>query len=71
VLLPWLASGVFLGAYVVRGVLLSEAGARGFVDLASAPAYVIWKVGLAIRGEDKKRDPDEWVRTARAGESTP
>ncbi len=66
VLVPWGACVVFLGAYVARGVILSGAGARGFVDLAVAPAYVVWKVALAVRGSGKAKG--EWVRTARAGE---
>ncbi len=54
-----------LAVYVARGVVLSGAGLRGFVDLAAAPIYVAWKVALALRGTDKSKG--EWVRTARSG----
>jgi 1,2-diacylglycerol 3-beta-glucosyltransferase len=50
--------------YVARGVLLSGAGLRGFVDLLAAPLYVAWKLLLRLRG---RRDPS-WVRTTREGE---
>ena len=66
VLAPWAASTAFLAAYVSRGVLLSGAGARGFLDLAAAPVYVVWKLALGLRG---KRS-EEWIRTARASEKT-
>jgi 1,2-diacylglycerol 3-beta-glucosyltransferase len=69
VLAPWTLSLAFLGAYAVRGVVLSGAGARGFFDLAAAPVYVGWKVILAFRGDKKSKD--EWVRTARATEKRP
>jgi 1,2-diacylglycerol 3-beta-glucosyltransferase len=69
VLVPWGACLAFLAAYVARGVVLSGAGARGFLDLAVAPVYVAWKVALAIRSPKKAND--EWVRTTRAGERTP
>jgi 1,2-diacylglycerol 3-beta-glucosyltransferase len=67
-LLPWGLSLFFIIAYVSRGVILSGAGARGFLDLASAPAYVAWKLALALRGS--KKTNGEWVRTTRAGEKT-
>jgi cellulose synthase/poly-beta-1,6-N-acetylglucosamine synthase-like glycosyltransferase len=66
VLAPWALSTAFLAAYVSRGVLLSGAGARGFLDLAAAPVYVAWKLALSLRG---KRS-EEWIRTARASEKT-
>jgi 1,2-diacylglycerol 3-beta-glucosyltransferase len=66
VLVPWAVSTAFLVAYVSRGVLLSGAGARGFLDLAAAPVYVAWKLALGLRG---KRS-EEWIRTARASEKT-
>ena len=47
-------------AYVVRGWQLSGSGARGLLDLACAPAYVVWKLIARLRGA-----PREWVRTAR------
>jgi glycosyltransferase involved in cell wall biosynthesis len=62
---PWAASLAFILAYISRGVMLSGAGLRGFVDLAFAPAYVAWKIVLALR---PRPNNDAWVRTARAGE---
>jgi cellulose synthase/poly-beta-1,6-N-acetylglucosamine synthase-like glycosyltransferase len=64
VLVPWGASVLMLGAYVARGVVLSGTGLRGFIDLATAPAYVAWKVALACCGAKT----DEWVRTTRSAE---
>jgi 1,2-diacylglycerol 3-beta-glucosyltransferase len=61
----WGACLLMLVSYVARGVLLSGAGLRGFVDLAGAPAYVAWKLALSLRGQPKDGD---WVRTAREGE---
>jgi cellulose synthase/poly-beta-1,6-N-acetylglucosamine synthase-like glycosyltransferase len=76
VLVPWGASAAMLAAYVARGVVLSGSGARGFVDLATAPAYVGWKVALAIKtratnAANGGKKSDEWVRTARVNERAP
>ncbi len=49
-------------AYVLRGWAVSGTGARGLVDLALAPAYIVWKATLAGR---PARSDAEWVRTAR------
>ncbi|MDP9064743.1 MAG: glycosyltransferase family 2 protein [Pseudomonadota bacterium] len=47
--------------YVVRGWQLSGIGAVGLLDLARAPAFLLWKLVLMA-----KRGPsDEWVRTER------
>jgi cellulose synthase/poly-beta-1,6-N-acetylglucosamine synthase-like glycosyltransferase len=64
----WAASAGVLGvgAYVLRGWWVSGVGARGLVDLAWAPVYVVWKVWLMLRGPEEKKG--EWVRTAREGE---
>jgi cellulose synthase/poly-beta-1,6-N-acetylglucosamine synthase-like glycosyltransferase len=63
--LPWvyLASGssLCLLLYVFRGWQLSDTGPRGLLDLAGAPAFVVWKVLLML---SKKRSAD-WVRTDR------
>ena len=64
----WGACAVMLVSYVARGVFLSGAGLRGFVDLAAAPAYMTWKLALRIRGQRKDAD---WVRTSREGEARP
>jgi cellulose synthase/poly-beta-1,6-N-acetylglucosamine synthase-like glycosyltransferase len=59
----WGLAGAMLVAYVARGLALSRMGLRGVAALAWAPAYVLWKVLLAITGS--RRDRSEWVRTAR------
>ena len=64
----WGACVLMLVSYVTRGVFLSGAGLRGFVDLAAAPAYVAWKLALGLRRQPKDGD---WVRTAREGEQKP
>lgn len=46
--------------YVMRGWQLSGIGARGLLDLARAPAFVIWKIMLMLRTRTQG-----WVRTAR------
>jgi len=64
-LLPWLFVGMSsLGAialYVLRGWQLSGIGARGLVDLARAPLFLVWKVLLML----KRKTTDEWIRTER------
>ena len=64
----WGTCILMLVSYVVRGVFLSGAGLRGFLDLAAAPAYVAWKLALRLRGSRKDSD---WVRTSREGEKKP
>jgi hypothetical protein len=53
--------------YVVRGWQLSGTGLRGLVDLAFAPWFVLWKLGLALAGNAQA--PKTWVRTRREGET--
>ncbi len=66
---PFAFACCVLGSYVLRGWMLSEVGARGLLDLAYAPIYVLWKIRLMFsRPEEKK---GEWVRTTREGESNP
>jgi hypothetical protein len=62
----WVVCPAMIMIYVARGVILSGAGARGFVDLAVAPLYVAWKLTLMLRRGNK-----QWVRTAREGERRP
>jgi 1,2-diacylglycerol 3-beta-glucosyltransferase len=61
------AAGAFcvgsLGLYVLRGWWVSGMGARGLLDLMSAPFYVLWKVWLMVAGPRDKKG--EWVRTTR------
>ncbi|MBE2248976.1 MAG: glycosyltransferase [Myxococcus sp.] len=59
-----------LGLYVGAGWLHSGTGLRGLLDLAFAPAYVAWKVALAVRGRAGQK-PQTWVRTTREGETRP
>ncbi|MCI0571217.1 MAG: glycosyltransferase family 2 protein [Myxococcaceae bacterium] len=54
-----------LACYVLRGWAMSGAGARGLLDLAFAPVYVVWKLALRLRREGSPRGV--WVRTAREG----
>nr|WP_217911093.1 exopolysaccharide biosynthesis GT2 family glycosyltransferase EpsU [Myxococcus sp. AM011] len=56
-----------LGAYVLRGWWVSGVGPRGLLDLAWAPVYVVWKVGLMLRGPGAEKR-GEWVRTSREAE---
>jgi len=48
--------------HVARGVRLSGLGVRGWLDLAAAPAYVLWKLSLMLR---RRASSKAWVRTER------
>jgi cellulose synthase/poly-beta-1,6-N-acetylglucosamine synthase-like glycosyltransferase len=50
--------------YVLRGWQLSGIGARGLLDLARAPGFLVWKVLLMFRRRGE-RNAGEWVRTDR------
>jgi 1,2-diacylglycerol 3-beta-glucosyltransferase len=50
-----------LGIYIFRGWQLSETGARGLLDLAGAPAFVVWKIILMLN----RQRSAEWIRTDR------
>ena len=56
-----LACGAALALYVLRGWQLSGVGLRGLLDLARAPAFVVWKLVLMLRAHDSV----QWVRTRR------
>jgi cellulose synthase/poly-beta-1,6-N-acetylglucosamine synthase-like glycosyltransferase len=58
---------LLLALYVVRGMQLSGLGWGSVVVLAKAPAYVVWKLALKLRG---KNTGGAWVRTARESESS-
>jgi cellulose synthase/poly-beta-1,6-N-acetylglucosamine synthase-like glycosyltransferase len=59
----WLGAGcaASLVLYVLRGWQLSGIGSQGLMDLARAPAFLLWKVLLML----KRRSSNEWVRTDR------
>jgi cellulose synthase/poly-beta-1,6-N-acetylglucosamine synthase-like glycosyltransferase len=59
----WLAGvdAAVLVLYVMRGWQLSNVGARGLLDLARAPAFILWKLLLMVSGRRVK----QWVRTHR------
>lgn len=54
---------VSLLAYTLRGWQLSGVGARGLIDLAGAPAYLVWKIVVVL----SRWQTAEWVRTKREG----
>ncbi|HEY7724401.1 MAG TPA: hypothetical protein VH880_03650, partial [Anaeromyxobacteraceae bacterium] len=47
---------------------LSGTGLRGLGDLLRAPAFVAWKIALALHD---RVAPQAWIRTARDGEGRP
>lgn len=55
------ACAASLLAYVLRGWQLSGIGARGLLDLARAPGFLLWKLLLVFR----RRQSGDWVRTER------
>jgi 1,2-diacylglycerol 3-beta-glucosyltransferase len=61
----WVAGACLfsLVTYVLRGWWVSGMGARGLLDLAMAPVYVVWKLWLVVSRPQEKKG--EWVRTAR------
>jgi 1,2-diacylglycerol 3-beta-glucosyltransferase len=60
---PWALSVVMIVLYVVRGLVLSETGPRGLLDLAWAPVYIAWKLALSLSNPKRRREG--WVRTTR------
>lgn len=62
---PWTSMAAFcwvaLIAYILRGWQLSGIGARGLIDLARAPFYLVWKILIM----SSRREATEWVRTKR------
>jgi cellulose synthase/poly-beta-1,6-N-acetylglucosamine synthase-like glycosyltransferase len=61
--LLWAASAAFVLVYVARGWALSGVGARGLLDLACAPYYLLWKISMLF--ERTGPAEREWVRTSR------
>src|SRR6478736_666505 len=53
--------------YVLRGWSVSGTGLRGLLDLALAPIYVVWKLGLRLSGSSTQA----WVRTKREASELP
>jgi cellulose synthase/poly-beta-1,6-N-acetylglucosamine synthase-like glycosyltransferase len=66
--IPWTVALGMVILYVLRGVMLSNTGLRGLLDLAYAPVYILWKVALSASGSEKKQKEAEWVRTTREDE---
>jgi 1,2-diacylglycerol 3-beta-glucosyltransferase len=60
---PWGLSVTMIVSYVLRGLVLSETGPRGLLDLAWAPVYIAWKLALSLSNPKRRREG--WVRTAR------
>lgn len=60
-MLPAISLG-FLVLHVLRGISLSGLGWRGWLDLASLPFFVLWKLSLLLR---RRAAPAGWVRTER------
>ena len=66
---PWALGLAMIILYVLRGVMISEAGARGLLDLMWAPVYMLWKLALSLsKPRPAKEHADEWIRTARENE---
>ncbi|MDP9035924.1 MAG: glycosyltransferase family 2 protein [Myxococcota bacterium] len=66
---PWALALALIVLYVLRGVMISEAGPRGLLDLMWAPVYMLWKLALSLsKAKPAKERADEWVRTARENE---
>lgn len=63
----WAGCAACVALYIVRGWWLSGVGYRGLMDLMFAPVYIAWKLSLALRGGARRKE--EWVRTAREGET--
>ena len=55
-----------IGVYLARGLAISGLGVRGLMALATAPAYLAWK--LVLRRGRYARAAAPWVRTPRKGE---
>jgi 1,2-diacylglycerol 3-beta-glucosyltransferase len=64
---PWFWLGALcvgtLIVHILRGWQLSGAGARGLLDLARAPFFLLWKLAVMFTG----RRATTWVRTNREG----
>jgi len=56
-----LACAACLLLYIFRGWQLSGTGARGLLDLAGAPVFIVWKILLMLN----RPRSTEWVRTER------
>jgi 1,2-diacylglycerol 3-beta-glucosyltransferase len=68
--LVWGGAVLGIVVYVLRGWSVSGTGARGFLDLLAAPAYVVWKLTVSPRRD--VAGEAEWIRTTReAGQRAP
>jgi cellulose synthase/poly-beta-1,6-N-acetylglucosamine synthase-like glycosyltransferase len=65
--LSWIWVAMFCWAavlgYILRGWQLSGVGARGLLDLAQAPLFLVWKILVMLN----RRERTEWTRTKREG----
>ena len=61
----WGLSFMAVVIYVLRGVQLSDLGARGYRALAWAPVYVLWKMALLLPVGPRS---SAWIRTSREQE---
>jgi cellulose synthase/poly-beta-1,6-N-acetylglucosamine synthase-like glycosyltransferase len=65
----WILPGAFSVAvlllHVACGVQLSKLGRVGWVSLAAAPVFILWKLALALRA---RGTPSAWIRTRREAE---
>jgi cellulose synthase/poly-beta-1,6-N-acetylglucosamine synthase-like glycosyltransferase len=71
--LPWgwiLGLGAAFGLYPVLGLLLAGAPRAVYAYLALAPFYSLWRTGLRVWVNLRKR-PQQWVRTPRSSASKP
>lgn len=67
VVLPWTLSLAGLALYLGRGLQMSSQGPRALLTLLHGPQYAAWKI--ALRLASSKTRGNEWVRTARSGET--
>jgi hypothetical protein len=66
----WALIGLFVVAtHVLAGIAVGGGGWRDVLALATAPAYVAWKIALAPAIARASRRSTVWVRTERREEA--
>ena len=65
--LPWVAAALAVAGYVVLGLRAAGAPARVYLDLLSAPRFLVEKL-LGTAGVLRSRPAEMWVRTERPNE---